>query len=368
VGEWGDGVVIVVPVELGSRSYNIHITSDGPEMLVPRLASVIGGQRKIAVITDKRVEALYGPAFCSALRAAGYPVSVFAIAGGERSKTPSVVTRIWQWMMSQSYDRKSTAIISLGGGVPGDIGGFVAATYMRGVDFIQVPTTLLAQVDSSVGGKTGVNLPGAKNGVGAFYQPRIVFSSLQTLHTLSTRDYRAGLGEVVKHGVIGESDLIQTIVDHAKSVSERDSDLLGKVVAECCEIKRQVVEKDEREAGLRRVLNFGHTFGHAIEVATKHRLRHGEAVALGMVSACRVSARLGLCGPEIGEELTHVLKRLGLKHDDSAYWNKDVVDLMVRDKKMDGNTLGFVIVRRFGDVSVVPLALSELKKIVSETI
>ena len=193
--------------------------------------------------------------------------------------------------------------------------------------------------------------------VGTFYQPRLVYASLQTLESLKSRDLRAGLAEVVKHGVIGRPEILELLRGGYMGALE-------ELVSACCEVKRDVVQQDEREAGLRRVLNFGHTFGHAIETCTRHRLRHGEAVGLGMISACRVSERIGWCGPEVRQELSGVLERCGLDTDDGPYFRPELVQLMRADKKVRGETIGFVCVRRIGEVGVANLAITELERMV----
>jgi len=239
---------------------------------------------------------------------------------------------------------------------------------MRGVDYAHFPTTLLAQVDSSVGGKTGVNLADAKNAVGAFHQPRMVFASLQTLRTLTVRDFRSGLAEVIKHGAIDGDSILNLIQQNHNAILARDPACMEALVADCCLVKARIVQQDERESGLRQLLNFGHSFGHAIEVASKHRVRHGEAVALGMLAACHVSERLGLCGVDVRHRLMELLTLVGLGTDLQPYWRSEIVDLMSRDKKMGGDSLNFVVAKSIGDLKVHALTLEELRKITNDSI
>ncbi len=354
-----------VSVGLGRRSYRIRIVRGGLGGLASRVVSRLGVDRRVAVLTDRNVAPLYAAKVRDDLCAAGLENEVFVHGVGERAKRVRTAERAWSWLLEQGFDRRSTVVLALGGGVVGDVAGFVASTYMRGVDLVQVPTTLLAQVDSSVGGKTGFNLPGAKNIVGSFYQPKLVYAALGTLQTLRYRDYRAGLAEVIKHGVIARPEIVRLVTAEHDQIRARNPRVLEALVAACCEVKRDVVQRDERETGVRQVLNFGHTFGHAIEVATRYRVRHGEAVALGMVSACRVSEALGLCGPEVRADLTEALQAVGLSADDGPWYRPELLELVARDKKFTRGRVSFVTVNRMGDVGVTPIRLKELEQIVN---
>lgn len=352
-----------VLVTLGERSYDVLVDAGGPEGVAVPLVERLGA-RRVALITDKNVGPLYAERVTNALVAQGCAVRQHTMGVGERAKTVRTCTGIWRWLMAEGFDRRGSVVLALGGGVVGDVAGFVGATWLRGVDVVQVPTTLLAQVDSSVGGKTGFNLDGHKNMVGAFAQPRLVFASLDSLNTLRPRDYRSGLAEVIKHGVLGRPSIVEQIEAESSAVVARSPEVVSELVAACCEVKRDVVVQDEREAGLRQVLNFGHTFGHAIETWTKHRKRHGEAVALGMVSACRVSEALGLCDPTIRERLCAVMRSVGFDVDDAPFWRPEVVDLIRRDKKVRGDSVSFVCVRSMGDVVVAPITFETLDELV----
>ena len=356
----------VVPVRFGARGYRIRIVRGGLEGLAGSLVKVTGS-RAVAIITDRNVAPLYAQGVADDLAREGCRPAIHVLKGvGEQAKKIGSATRAWRWLLESGFNR-SAVVLALGGGVVGDVAAFVASTFMRGVDLVAAPTTLLAQVDSSVGGKTGFNQDGLKNVVGTFYQPRLVYAGLATLQTLHQRDYRAGMAEVIKHGVIAQEQILATIrADHA-AISARRPRTLEPLVAMCCEVKRAVVEADEREAGPRRVLNFGHTFGHAIETWTGHRRRHGEAVALGMVSACRVSEKLGLCTKEVRQELCEVLDLAGLQSDDRPYWRPELVELMRRDKKARGDRVTFVVVRRMGEVDLVDVSYEELLKMVGNS-
>lgn len=354
-----------VDVALGDRGYAVLVVEDPVECVSAHIARELG-PRRVAVITDRNVDRLYGERVMSALAEGGHQARLRSLVPGEGSKAPGSVSKLWSWLYAGSFDRGGV-VLALGGGVVGDVAGFVASTWNRGVDLVQVPTTLLAQVDSSVGGKTGINLPELKNAVGTFHQPRLVVASLDSLKTLKRRDLRCGLAEVVKYGVIARPGILATVMaDHAK-IARCEPDVLGPLVTACCEVKRDVVQEDEHESGPRQVLNFGHTFGHAIEVVTKHRRRHGEAVALGMVAACRVSEQLGLCKKDVRHAVVEALQACGLDTDDRPYWSPDVMKAMVRDKKVRGDRVTFVAVRAIGDVLLVPIAIDDLRKMMGVT-
>jgi 3-dehydroquinate synthetase len=252
-----------ITVDLGPRSYGIEIGPNLLESLGEKVSEVAPATR-CALITDESVGAIYGTSAQESLERAGYRVERIAVGAGETSKRLSVVGAVYDQMAAARLERKSP-VIALGGGVVGDLAGFVAATYLRGTPFIQVPTTLLAQVDSSVGGKVGVNLPAGKNLVGAFYQPKLVLCDLDTLQSLPEREYRAGLAEVIKYGIIEDVALFESLEAQTRRLNERSMDYLAPVIRRCCEIKASVAQRDEREGGLRQILNFGHTIGHAIE-------------------------------------------------------------------------------------------------------
>jgi 3-dehydroquinate synthase len=279
---------------------------------------------------------------------------VLVVEAGEVSKAPDVATDLWEQMLEQGADRQ-TVVIALGGGVVGDLAGFVAATFARGLSFVQVPTSLLAQVDSSVGGKVGVNLPGAKNMVGAFWQPRGVVVDVDVLSTLPESEYRAGLAEVVKYGVIMDAEFFGYLESNIEPINDRDADVLTYVVERCCRLKADVVEEDEREeTGRRAILNYGHTFCHAFEAATNYEdLLHGEGVAIGMMCAARLAERLGRVDQAFVKRQLQLLTALGLPTGVPDVEPDELIEAMYHDKKVDRGELRFVLPTRLGQVELV---------------
>ena len=341
-----------VRVNLAERAYDILI---GAGNLV-EVGNFVAGLafRRAVIITDVRVEKPHGVAVAGSLTDAGIQVDVLVVDEGENSKSIAVAEILWQKLLKLGADRK-TAIVAVGGGVVGDLAGFVAATYARGLPFVQVPTTLLAQVDSSVGGKTGVNLPGAKNMVGVVWQPRGVFIDVQTLKTQRDRDYRAGLAEVVKYGVILDADFFALLEKEVPALIGRRHRTLETVVARSCELKAQVVEQDEREeTGLRAVLNYGHTFCHALEaVAGYGKLLHGEAVSIGMMCAARLAQRLGRVDEAFVTRQRALLLALGLPVVLPPVDREALLRAMAHDKKAIGGKLCFVLPTQLGHVELV---------------
>jgi 3-dehydroquinate synthase len=343
--------VRIVKVPLGNRSYDIKI---GPGLL-PRLGTECSrlklGQR-CAIITDANVAPRYGKAAERSLLAAGFAPTLITVPAGETAKSLKTVQTCYDRLAAQRLERKSF-IVALGGGVVGDLAGFVAATYLRGVAFVQVPTTLLAQVDSSVGGKVGVNLWAGKNLVGAFYQPRLVLCDLGTLGTLPRREYRAGLAEVIKYGIIYDAALFKRLERKFPELLRLDAGTLAWVVARCCEIKAEVVGQDETESGLRAILNFGHTIGHGLEAISHYgKYLHGEAISIGQVAAARLSAQLlNLPEPEV-ERIGALFRRAGLPTTLklSADRQKKLMTAMQLDKKVSSGEIKFVLARKIGRV------------------
>jgi 3-dehydroquinate synthase len=298
------------------------------------------------------VAPLYAPAALGSLSAAGFQPELLTVPAGETSKNLQTVHACYDQLATHRLERKSF-LVALGGGVIGDLTGFVAATYLRGIPFVQVPTSLLAQVDSSVGGKTGVNLKAGKNLVGAFYQPRLVLCDLNTLRTLPPREFRAGLAEVIKYGIIYDAALFRRLERQLPRLLQLDSSLLGSVVARCCEIKAEVVSQDETESGLRAILNFGHTIGHAIEATAGYgRYLHGEAIAIGQVAAAKLSARrLGLSAREV-DRVTALLQAAGLPTHIrlTPQKRRRLLQAMRLDKKVAAGNIKFVLAERIGKV------------------
>ncbi len=340
-----------VSVSLGARSYSILVGGDLLSSLGRRCRS-LGLASSCAVIADAHVGPRYGPVALRGLEAAGFRPALVTVPAGEQAKRLKVVEHCFNQLAQQRLERKSF-VVALGGGVTGDLAGFVAAAYLRGIAFVQVPTTLLAQVDSSVGGKVGVNLVAGKNLVGAFHQPRLVLCDLDVLGTLPDREFRAGLAEVIKYGILADAGLFRRLERDLDRILARDPKVLGPVIARCCEIKAEVVGEDETESGRRATLNFGHTLGHAIEAITAYgRYLHGEAISIGQIAAALLSAKL-LALPE-GDvaRIRSLFERAGLPTTIrlSRAQRERLFGAMRLDKKVSGGEVKFVLARGIGDV------------------
>jgi 3-dehydroquinate synthase len=342
-----------VHVDLGPRSYDIEIGS-GNVRDVALFCDADAEDSHAVIITDANVDDLYSEPVAESLVDAGSEVDILVVEAGESSKAPEVAAELWEQMLDQGTDRKSV-VVAVGGGVVGDLAGFVAATFARGLRFVQVPTTLLAQVDSSVGGKVGINLPGGKNMVGAFWQPRGVVVDVSVLETLPEREYRAGLAEVVKYGVIQDADFFAHLEANVEPINAREPAALTYVIQRCCRLKADVVEQDEREeTGVRSILNYGHTFCHAFEAATDYEeLLHGEGVAIGMMCAARLAQRMGCVDAEFTKRQRALLEAFGLPLNVPDVEPDELIDLMYRDKKVDRGKLRFVVPSRMGHVECV---------------
>jgi len=345
--------VEIVRVELGERSYDIEIGEGNLNRLGPFVAGR-GDVSHAVVITDENVEKPHGLHAAEGLARNSTMVDLVVIEPGEQSKCVATAAELWEKLLDLGADRK-TVVVAVGGGVIGDLAGFVAATYARGIPFFQVPTSLLAQVDSSVGGKVGINLPAAKNMVGAFLQPRGVLIDTATLATLPDPEYRAGLGEVVKYGVILDAALFEFLENNADKLLRRDPEALRCVIARCCRLKADIVERDEREvSGLRAVLNYGHTIGHALESLSGYgTLLHGQAVAIGMVCASRLAERLGRIDASVTARQERLLAAFGLPTQLPDVDVDQIVRAMMHDKKVQHGQLRFVLPDRLGHVELV---------------
>ncbi|MFQ5692652.1 MAG: 3-dehydroquinate synthase [Nitrospinota bacterium] len=340
-----------VSVRLGGRAHPILI---GPGLLdrVGRLMADRGLTGKAWVLTNPTVGALYADRLAKSLDRAGIRHARFDLPDGEAHKTLAWCARAYRAMVRAGLDRGGS-VVALGGGVVGDVGGFLAATYLRGVAAVQVPTSLIAQVDSSVGGKTGVNLPEGKNLVGAFRQPDLVVIDPLALRSLPEREMASGMAEVVKYGVIAEESFFAFVEDRWEALRKLRPRALQTAIVTSCRIKAAVVEVDEREAGPRSILNFGHTFGHALETLTRYRrYTHGEAVAIGMAWAGRLSAEAGLCPREDSDRLTALLRRIGLPVEPPRLNRGRWLEVLGRDKKARGGRLRLVLMRGLGEVGV----------------
>jgi 3-dehydroquinate synthase len=339
----------VVKVPLGSRSYLIRIGRGLLSQLGPECQRLQLGTR-CAIITDTNVGRRFSKPAFESLAKAGFEPVLIVVPAGETAKSLRTVHTCYDQLAVHRLERKSF-IVALGGGVVGDLAGFVAATYLRGMPFVQVPTTLLAQVDSSVGGKVGVNLKAGKNLVGAFYQPRLVLCDLDTLETLPTREYRAGLAEVIKYGIIYDPALFVRLERALPLLLKRQPETLVAVIARCCHIKAEIVGQDETESGLRAILNFGHTLGHAIEAISRYgKYLHGEAISIGQIVAARLSSRLlGLPTREL-QRITGLFQRAGLPVQVrlTSSHRCRLFAAMRLDKKVSAGEIKFVLARNIG--------------------
>ena len=341
----------VVKVPLGDRSYSILIGGGLLRRLGTECRKLNLGQR-CAVVTDRNVARHYVEVVRKDLIVAGFNCVSIIVPAGETAKSLPTVQRCYDQLAKHRLERKSF-IVALGGGVVGDLAGFVAATYLRGIPFVQIPTTLLAQVDSSVGGKVGVNLKAGKNLVGAFHQPRLVMCDLDTLDSLPAREFRAGLAEVIKYGIIRDATLFRQLERDMPKLLKRDAKTLAAVVARCCEIKADIVGRDETESGLRQILNYGHTIGHAIENSIGYgKYLHGEAIAIGQVAAANISATLLRLPLNAVQRIERLVERAGLptKIKLSAGQMKKMFAAMRLDKKVSDGQIKFVLAKRIGSV------------------
>jgi 3-dehydroquinate synthase len=342
----------IIPVDLGSRRYRILVASGGLAGVGDELARLQLG-RRVALITDPAILRLHGGAVHGGLTAAGFEVTQILLPEGERAKTLDVVREVWDRLLEAGCDRTST-VVALGGGAVGDLAGFAAATYMRGVNFVQVPTTLLAQVDASIGGKTAIDHPRAKNLIGAFHQPRLVMVDPAVLTTLPAREYRSGLAEVIKHGIVLDAAYFEDLEQHVAALLRRDLPTLERVVAGSCRIKASVVERDEQESELRHVLNYGHTIGHALEAATGYdRYTHGEAVSIGIAAEARLAEDLGLAKPDTRRRQIDLLRAVGLPVTGLGTAPGAVIEALGRDKKARDGRVPFVLAPEIGAFRLV---------------
>lgn len=348
-----------VRVELAERSYDIHIGTGN----LADIGSIVITTEPLAhaiIITDSNVEQ-YATAVAQSIADAGADVDVLTIAPGETSKSVASAAALWEEMLAVGADRK-TKIVAVGGGVVGDLAGFVAATFSRGLSLVQVPTTLLAQVDSSVGGKTGINLAKAKNIIGAFWQPAAVLIDTSVLGTLDERDYVSGLAEVVKYGMIQDARFFDYLEKHVFELKGRDPATMQYVVSRCCRLKADVVEADEREtSGRRAILNYGHTFAHALEATSGYgELMHGEAVAMGMMCAARLAESMGRIETSVTARQHALLQAVGLPVQVPQLDVDELMEVMMHDKKVEYGRLRFILPNRLGNVELVDDVDSEL--------
>ena len=338
-----------VQVPLGDRSYTIHVGNGLLAKLGDHCRRLKLGERCV-IVTDTNVGPRFADATVRALKMAGFVPSVITVPAGETSKSLKIVGECYDQLAMKRLERRSF-LVALGGGVVGDLAGFVAASYLRGLPFVQVPTTLLSQVDSSVGGKVGINLKAGKNLVGAFHQPKVVLCDLETLTALPDREYRSGLGEVIKYGVIRDAELFRRLEREMDKILKRDAATLANVISRCCAIKAEVVASDETESGPRALLNFGHTVGHGLEAISGYgEYLHGEAISIGQVAAARLSTRLSTLTEKDADRIRDLLVKAGLPATLKLAPKKReaLFDAMRLDKKVSGGELKFVLAQSIG--------------------
>ncbi|HMK64534.1 MAG TPA: 3-dehydroquinate synthase [Thermodesulfobacteriota bacterium] len=330
-----------------SASYEIYV---GRNILdrVSLILSKGNWAKRYILVTDSNVSLLHGPRVLEILRKTDLKFDLIEFPAGEASKNMATCLSLVDRLIELQADRHS-ALIALGGGVVGDMTGFVASIYMRGIPFFQIPTTLMAQVDSSIGGKTGIDLPAGKNLLGSFYQPRAVFTDLTFLLTLKEREFNDGLAEILKYGIIEDPDLLSLVEEGVAGLRSKDFALLERIITKSCRIKKRIVELDEKEGGLRRLLNFGHTLGHAVEAESGYTFSHGEAVAVGMVCAARLSETLGYLPLSDRERIESLIQTLGLPHRIPGHLSTEgIYARLSKDKKKIGDVLPFVLLKRIG--------------------
>ena len=330
-----------------SASYEIYIG----ENIVDRMGLIMAKNNwasRYVMITDSNLSPSHGERIQATLREMELKVDLIDFPAGEASKNFQTNLHIVDRIIGLGADRTS-ALIALGGGVVGDITGFIASVYMRGIPYIQVPTTLLAQVDSSIGGKTGIDLPEAKNILGTFHQPKGVFIDLAFLKTLTPREFRSGLAEIVKYGIIDDPELLRSLEGEVEAIRNRDMSLLEEIIARSCRIKKGIVEIDEMDRGVRRILNFGHTIGHAIEAESGYAVSHGDAVSIGMVASVLISERLKYLPSEDRERIISLIRAIGLPDRIPKNLSPTgILSRIKRDKKKEGDTIHFVLLKRIG--------------------
>jgi 3-dehydroquinate synthase len=348
---------IKVNLDKKSRSsYEIRIGRD----IIDRIALLIAKNHKAeryVVITDDCVGSLYGKKFLASLADVGLNVNLIEFPAGEASKNISTVLDISEKLLQLGADSE-TLLLALGGGVVGDITGFIASVFMRSVPYIQIPTTLVAQVDSSIGGKTAVDLPQGKNLMGTFYQPCAVFTDLSFLETLPEKEFNNGLAEIIKYGIIDDEKMFHTVEDNIEAIKLKDSKLLLNIIETCCRIKKSIVEIDEKDQGLRHILNFGHTLGHALETMSQYTITHGEGVALGMIAAARLSEKMGYLESNEAKRIEALIREAGLPCKiPETFFADNIIAALQMDKKKKGDIIRFVLLKKIG----MPFIIGSIK-------
>ena len=349
-----------VTLQLNGGSYDVII---GPGLIAESgyHLKLLGFKGKLTIITDATVRNLYANALKQTLMASGFEVTILGGPDSEEEKSLETAGRLY-FELTDYHAERSTPVLALGGGVIGDLAGFIAATYERGVPLIQIPTTLLAQADSSLGGKTAVNHGRLKNRIGAFYQPRLTISDTNTLKSLTSEQLSEGLCEIIKHGAIRDADLFAYIESNLDRIMACDDEALETIVSRSVGIKAEVVEKDELDLGLRNILNYGHTVGHAVETVSDFQVSHGRAVAIGMVAAAGISNRMGLLDDSAVARLKELLTQTGLLEKAPALETDRLIEAMHHDKKIVGGRLRFILLKAIGEVTVTDDVNLELVK------
>ncbi len=356
-----------ISVDMGRCRYSIHI---GQNILgdVGRLLNDENNGNKFIIITSPNINRLYGQKLIDGLDSESLEHGMIIVPDGEKSKSLKEAESLYCKLLEFNADRDS-CIIALGGGVIGDLAGFVAATYMRGIPIVHIPTTLLAQVDSSIGGKTGVDLPSGKNLVGAFHQPKMVFSDIDTLKTLPEKDIISGLGEIIKYAIISDPELFGILEENISTIIEGDMEILTEVITKCSRIKAEVVEEDERDNGKRMILNLGHTLGHAVETITNYdRYGHGEAVAIGTVFAAKVAVNRGILDIAECDRILNLIEFAGLPTSiNEISETEKLLEIMQRDKKTKDGRIRLVLPKKIGEVFITgDVPLEVMKKVIEE--
>lgn len=360
----------VLPVQKdGKYCYSIVLERNF-DLLAREVESLGAAGRRICIVTDSQVGPLYAEEVRRELSKVCKKVTVYTIEAGEANKTLDTVKGLYEHLILEQFDRKDL-LAALGGGVVGDLTGFTAATYLRGIDFIQIPTTLLSQVDSSIGGKTGVDFDRYKNMVGAFHMPRLVYMNLSTLRTLSERQFACGMAEILKHGLIKNAAYYDWLLEQKEAIGRREYEVLLPMIEESCKVKRAVVEQDPTEKGERALLNFGHTIGHAVEKLKDFKLMHGECVALGAVAAAELSCQRGLITEEDLKKVSQGFEDFSLPVCTEGLEAEEILRTTKSDKKMEAGSIKFILLNRIGDAFVDKTVteeemLSAISKIIEE--
>lgn len=331
------------------------------DKLAEELKNLNSENRKVCIVTESKVKTFYLNEVESVLKPVCKELHSFIFPEGESSKNLDTVKDLYEFLIEHKFDRKDL-LVALGGGVTGDLTGFAAATYLRGIDFVQVPTTLLAQVDSSIGGKTGVDFHAYKNMVGAFHMPKLVYMNIATLSTLPDREFNCGLGEIIKHGLIKDRDYLKFISDHRQEIKDRKSDILKEMIYKSCLIKKGVVERDPKENGERAMLNFGHTLGHAIEKKMNFTMLHGECIALGSIIALYISFRMGRISEKEYEENRALIQWFDYPTLPKEIDPQELVDITKVDKKMEKGCVKFIILNAVGEAQIVKTVTDDMMR------